>query len=238
MKHRYATSVLFALLFASSLCSFHSYRATENWVSRDMNQALALTMAEQQSDVISQDTIRVFNSHLQAEGLRGKATLAVDTRRSEFTCYARCSAATIFSLSDQRFASSLWMTALLWGMFCLYLRRQVRIQAQPLLETGRLEYGGLTYSDADGQFLSSSGEVLRLTPMQQQLLEMFFRAPSHRISKTEICETLWPKKPDAHDTLYTLVRRLRPIIEKHSNLRIESDRSKSYCLKDNKLNEC
>jgi len=235
MKHRYALVVLFALLFASSLCSFHSYRATENWVSRDMNQALALTLAEQQSDVISQDTIRVFNSHLQAEGLRGKATLAVDTRQSEFTCYARCSAVTILSLSDQRFASSLWMAALLWGMFCLYLRRKVRLTSVLLRKEGEIAYGGLTFSDADGQFLSSSGEVVRLTPMQQQLLEMFFRAPSHQISKTEICETLWPKKPDAYDTLYTLIRRLRPIIEKHSSLRIESDRSKSYCLKDNEL---
>jgi DNA-binding response OmpR family regulator len=68
--------------------------------------------------------------------------------------------------------------------------------------------------------------------MQRQLMEMFFRAPSHRLSKTEICDTLWPKKPDASDTLYTLIRRLRPIIEEHSNLKIESDRGSSYRLTD------
>lgn len=71
---------------------------------------------------------------------------------------------------------------------------------------------------------------MKLTPMQHQLMMMFFQSPSHSLSKAEICEALWPKKPDATDTLYTLIRRLKPIIEQHSDLKIESDRSKSYRL--------
>jgi DNA-binding response OmpR family regulator len=67
--------------------------------------------------------------------------------------------------------------------------------------------------------------------MQHQLMEMFFLSPSHSLTKTEICDALWPKKPDASETLYTLIRRLKPVVEQHSNLKIESDRSKSYCLK-------
>ena len=51
------------------------------------------------------------------------------------------------------------------------------------------------------------------------------------VGKQEICDRLWPKKPDASDTLYTLVRRIKPIIEAHSSLKIESDRGKSYSLK-------
>lgn len=39
------------------------------------------------------------------------------------------------------------------------------------------------------------------------------------------------QKPDASDTLYTLIRRIKPIIEAHSSLKIESDRGKSYILK-------
>jgi len=66
--------------------------------------------------------------------------------------------------------------------------------------------------------------------MQQQLMEMLWLSPSHKLSKTEICDALWPKKPDASETLYTLIRRLKPIIEEHSDLKIESDRSKSYGL--------
>ena len=67
--------------------------------------------------------------------------------------------------------------------------------------------------------------------MQQQLMELFFRAPNHTLSKTEICEALWPKKEDADETLYTLIRRLKPIVEQHSNLKIEADRGKAYELK-------
>ena len=77
MKQRHAVIVLFALIIASSVTSFSSYSSTSRLVSEDMDRALALTMQEQQSDVISQDTIQVFNSHLQMEALRGKAVLAV-----------------------------------------------------------------------------------------------------------------------------------------------------------------
>ena len=51
------------------------------------------------------------------------------------------------------------------------------------------------------------------------------------VGKQEICDRLWPKKPDANDTLYTLIKRIKPIIEAHSTLKIESDRGKSYSLK-------
>ena len=78
--------------------------------------------------------------------------------------------------------------------------------------------------------MDASGRQIKLTPMQQQLMEMFFRSKTHSLLKSEICEALWPKKPDASDTLYTLIRRIKPIIEEHSNLKIESDRGKSYEL--------
>ena len=235
MKHRYAMLVLLALLITSLFTSYHSYRATANWVNKSMDRALALTMAEQQTAAINQDTIRVFNSHLQVEKLRGKATLAVDTRQKKFVCYAKCSVGTIFSLSDQRPAVALWTLSFCWVAFCIFLRRRNRLLGEPLLKEGFHTYGGITYSDVDRQFLASSGEIIQLTPMQQQVMEMFFHAPSHRVSKAEICEALWPKKPDAYDTLYTLIRRLRLIVEEHSNLKIESDRSRSYCLKDKGL---
>ena len=62
-------------------------------------------------------------------------------------------------------------------------------------------------------------------------MEMFFRSESHLLTKADICDALWPKKDDANDTLYTLIRRLKPIIEEHSDLKIESDRGRSYELK-------
>lgn len=220
MNQRYAVIVLFALIIASSLTSLGSYSSTSRLVNEDMDRALALALEEQQSDVISQDTIRTFNNHLQIAELRGKATLAVDTRGQKFKAYAHCSEATIFGLSDQRPATILWVLTGFWAMLMWYRRPQAANT-----------YGGLTYSEADCQFYAADGQQVQLTPMQHQLMEMFFHSPSHSLTKTEICNALWPKKPDASETLYTLIRRLKPIVEQHSNLRIEPDRSKAYGLK-------
>ena len=231
MKQRYAVIVLFALIIASSFTSLDSYRSTSRMVNEDMDRALALALEEQQSDVISQDTIRTFNSHLQIAELRGKATLAVDTRGQKFKAYAHCSEATIFSLSDQRSATILWVLTGLWAMLMWYRRRQT-VMGEPsavAIMNGNA-FGGLTYSEEDGRFYAANGCQVQLTPMQHQLMEMFFLSPSHTLTKTEICDALWPKKPDASETLYTLIRRLKPVVEQHSDLKIESDRSKSYRL--------
>jgi hypothetical protein len=190
-----------------------------------MSQALSLALAKQQSDVITQDTIRTFNSNLQIAELRGKATIAVDTKGREFKAYARCSEATIFSLSDQRLTAVLWSMTLLWAAFCFYRRRHEMLQM-----AGMLQYGGLCFAEAEGTFYDAKGQRIKLTPMQQQLLEMFFRSEAHQLTKTEICDTLWPKKPDASETLYTLIRRLKPVVEQHSDLKIESDRGRAYEL--------
>jgi len=225
MKQQYAVIVLFALIIASSFTSLDSYRFTSRLINEDMDRALSLTLKEQQSDVISQDTIRTFNNHLQIAELRGKATLAVDTRGRQFKAYAHCSEATIFSLSDQRPATILWVLTAFWAMLMWY-RRPAAIPS-PCGNT----YGGLTHSEADSYFYAADGQQVQLTPMQHQLMEMFFHSPSHSLTKTEICNALWPKKPDASETLYTLIRRLKPVVEQHSDLKIESDRSKAYRLK-------
>ena len=201
------------------MMSLNSYKATEVLVTADMDQALAKALEEQQSDVISADTIQVFNSHLQIEGLRGNAVLAVDTKKG-FRPRPQVSTATILSLSDQRPSMILWSMALLWGLFGLYQHRRLSVLGL---------YGGLALQE--GRFVNAKGSEVKLTPMQQQLMEMLWQSPSHQLSKAEICDALWPKKPDASETLYTLIRRLKPIIEEHSDLKIESDRGKSYSLK-------
>ena len=121
---------------------------------------------------------------------------------------------------DMSQALALCTLAMLWGMFCLYQHSRQMIQGL---------YGGLAL--LDGDIVDANGSVVKLTPMQQQLMEMFFRSPNHTLSKTEICDALWPKKDDASETLYTLIRRLKPIIEAHSDLKIEADRGKAYELK-------
>lgn len=228
MNHKYAVVVLFVLILASSLTSIGSYRMTEQLVMMDMDRALEKTMAEQRRDVITADTIQVFNSYLKLEQLRGKAVLAIDTKQRGFHCYAKCSAATIFSMSDQRPAVLLWLTAMLWGIFCL--RNRPKIQPVCLVDNPSSydNFGGLHFSEAEHRFYDEQGQAVKLTPMQQQLMEMFFHSPTHQLSKAEICEALWPKKEDANETLYTLIKRLKPVIEQHANLRIEAERGKAY----------
>ena len=225
MKQKYALVVLFALILASSLTSFGCYSSASRQVNEDMNRALTLTMQEQQGDEITRDTIRTFNSHLQIAALRGKATIVVEGSPVNFKPYARCSEATIFSLSDQRPTAVLWAVTLVWAAFCFYRRRRNVVQL-----AGMLQYGGLCYAEAEGTFYDACGQRVKLTPMQQQLMEMFFRSDAHQLTKTEICDALWPKKPDANDTLYTLIRRLKPVVEQHSDLKIESDRGRAYQL--------
>ena len=225
MKQQYLVIVLFVLIVASCATSLVSYRTAERQVNDDMSQALSSALAQQQSDVITQDTIRTFNSNLQIAELRGKATIAVDTKGREFKAYARCSEATIFSLSDQRLTAVLWSMTLLWAAFCFYRRRHEMLQM-----AGMLQYGGLCFAEAEGTFYDAKGQRIKLTPMQQQLMEMFFRSEAHQLTKTEICDALWPKKPDASETLYTLIRRLKPVIGQHSDLKIESDRGRAYEL--------
>ena len=225
MKQQHLVIVLFVMIVASCATSLVSYHATERQVVDDMSQALSSALAKQQSNVITQDTIQSFNSHLQIAELRGKATIAVDTKGREFKAYARCSEATIFSLSDQRPTVVLWTLTLMWALFCFYRHRHEMLQM-----AGMLQYGGLCFAEAEGTFYDAKGQRIKLTPMQQQLMEMFFRSEAHQLTKTEICDALWPKKPDASETLYTLIRRLKPVIEQHSDLKIESDRGRAYEL--------
>ena len=144
MKQKYLVIVLLGLIIASGATSFQSYKATEKLIENDMSQALASALKEQHSNTISADTIRVFNSYLQIEELRGRAMLAVDTRQKVFKCEAKCSVATILAMSDQKPATILWMATIAWAAFCIYRRKQ----AIPLL-AGVTHYGGLNYIESE-----------------------------------------------------------------------------------------
>lgn len=50
------------------------------------------------------------------------------------------------------------------------------------------------------------------------------------MNRSDICESLWLGKINADETLNTLIRRLRPLVEENSNLRITTDRGRAYVL--------
>lgn len=219
---------IMATAVASSICS---YRSAENRIEQDVNNALEMALAQMPRDVISADTIQCYRSNITIAELRDTACIAMRTvRRGErqqtvMVAEANCDVMTVFMLSDQRasgallFAGVLWMLGSMW-----YVRRY-----KPELVVQGLSYGGIVF--ADNRFMTAEGEEIRLTPMQHSLLEMFMNAENHSLSKQEICDRLWPKKPDASDTLYTLIKRTKPIIDANSCLKIVSDRGRSYSLK-------
>ncbi len=242
MKH-YHSLIVFVLLVGSSIfTSWYNYRCAERSVIDDMNQALIHTLMEKRSLEITPDTISAYRGHLQlaclkdtstvcydmggrGEGLRSKSITWTDGKKEQaFQCYANCSMATVFGLSDQRLAITLALLSFITLAFSL--RRREKMMPQRIL------VGGMTWDKERHRFYDKNQQELHLTPMQQQLMEMLLTADDHRLSKQTICATLWPKKPDASATLYTLVRRLKPILEQYFNLEISTERGGDYILNE------
>lgn len=183
-------------------------------------------------------TFDVVDSDFQNNSLGDQAicsdTLIVKDKHAGETLalkgYARLSVASILGMSDQRIPAACMISAFLWAMLSwLYLRKK---QKGSEAVTG---FGGLVYSEVDQRFYTAAHTPIRFTPMQQQLMLLFWNAPSHSLTKEDICAALWPKKEDANDTLYTLIRRLKPIVEEHTNLKIVADRGRNYSLEINKI---
>lgn len=183
-------------------------------------------------------TFDVVDSDFQNNSLGDQAicsdTLIVKDKHAGETLalkgYTRLSVASILGMSDQRIPAACMISAFLWAMLSwLYLRKK---QEGSEAVTG---FGGLVYSEVDQRFYTAAHTPIRFTPMQQQLMLLFWNAPSHSLTKEDICAALWPKKEDANDTLYTLIRRLKPIVEEHTNLKIVADRGRNYSLEINKI---
>ena len=169
------------------------------------------------SMTISGDTIIIYPQTARSEGV--KVALRAN---------ADCSFATVLSLSDQSLPVTLWFVAMLWGVFSMrYMRKR---EADGVVVACVREIVALHYDESMDTFYNSSGEEVRFTPMQAELMRMFLNAEGHRLSKDEICSTLWPGKDDASETLYTLIRRLKPVIEQRTGMRIESERGRAYKL--------
>ncbi len=223
----------FCFLMLCALCTgINSYNRTKGLIAQDVNSALEQVLAKMPDNVVTTDTIRCYRNCLTIAELKDTAGIAMRTVRrdgrleTKLVAEANCSFATTFMMSDQKASGSLLMVGMLWLLGSLWYVRRNRPE---LIVQGGLSYGGIVYNN--DKFMTQSGEQIHLTPMQHSLLEMFITAETHTLSKQEICDRLWPKKPDANDTLYTLIRRIKPIIEAHSALKIESDRGRSYSLK-------
>ena len=153
--------------------------------------------------------------------------------------YVACSTMKVWSMSDQRLSLFLSAMSLMWLLSICY--RKERLLNLSVLH-GRVADGNvvsplqvinceslLVYSEEEERFYNSQHVPIHFTPMQQQLMLMFLNAPRHELTKQEICIALWPKKDDPSETLYTLIKRIKPILETN-HIKMESERGRSYRL--------
>ncbi len=163
--------------------------------------------------------------------------------------YANCSFADVFGQSDQRMPFSLALMSLAWAALAAWRFRRRNAPtdneatcvalAQHESSAAYCEaytVGALSYINEEDCFYNRANrQVVRFTPMQHRLMCMFFASKLHQLSKQDICASLWPKKPDASETLYTLIRRIKPIVE-DNELTIESERGTAYRLRERTAN--
>ena len=224
--------VFFMLLLMTVTSSVVSYDRTRRGLDRDLNRALSLTIQSKGYEQMKQDSIRAyrllspslatgqkvltiedptFQQYIQTEALRPKAFIAyhITPREGgydvEIAGQAHCSMAFVWGMSDQRLSLLFGLATLLSLFFCVR-RRTVELEAQQLPSP-------------------------HLTPMQDQLMEMFLKAPDHRLTKREICDALWPNKENAPESLYTLIRRFKNVLAESAVWEIVSERGKWYELK-------
>lgn len=233
--------ILFLLLVSSAVwASIDSYHRAETAIVQDLDQALSKTLAQKREAWITPDTIQYYRQHLQIAGLKSRSFVSyalgedghsLCSRQMRwgsgrhlltFQGYADCSFATVWGLSDQRLPLAFLLSAGLWmAVSSVYLRRH---------RAGRLVLGRMVYAASDHSFRDRHGEKIPFTPMQRELMELFVNAAGSKLSKSMICEKLWPGKPDASETLYTLVRRMKPIVSERCGLKIVAERGDGYRL--------
>lgn len=250
MKPITAIIVFFSLMIPSLFLGYANYTTAKENIIEDVNQALAKTVLYVKSDRITADTLRIFKSNLQISQLKETSYLSLcteepskisfcsdtvsfktESERLYIRAYPNCSNATIFSISEQTLPSVLFTISILWGMYSMiYLRRKENTMLVVPSSCGTVAFGNLLFSTSSGQFYDGQKEVIYFTPMQLSLMKMLMTSEYKKISVDEICHTLWPGKENARESLYTLVRRLKPIVENNSNVKIVADKGGYYAL--------
>ncbi len=219
------------LLVMAVMSSVSSYDRTRQCIDEELDHALSLTIQAKGFERMKQDSIRayrllatpssehkmltiedpVFQRHIRTEALRSKAFIAYHITPADglfdvkMEGKANCSMAFVWGLSDQRLSLLFCIAAFLSLLF--------------------------SFRKKAAESVSMPSLPLHLTPMQQQLMDMFMKAPDHRLTKQDICDALWPHKDNAAETLYTTIRRLRNELETATGWEIVSERGKSYELR-------
>ena len=233
-------SACFVLMVATIIASLDSYRTAEAFVRRDLDQALLLTMEMKSVEYITPDTVRTYRSFIRTPMLRQSATLSYclpDEKRTT-VCSRKLMMRHGGRLSDMRLPGILMMLTLLSLLlgFSPLARRRQRDSATTLMPASSTAVApaprGLCYI-ADSHDFCLDGRAVHFTPMQRQLMELFYQSDRRTLTKQEICDALWPRKDDPSETLYTLIKRLKQTLSDNGcPVQIVSDRGRAYRLDD------
>lgn len=250
MKPIVAIFIYFSLMIPSLLLGFGKYAETKESIREDVNQALAKTILHTDCSQITADTLKTYRSNLKTEPLKhtsylslctdepSKITLCSDTmnfrsgnERLYIRAYPNCSNAVIFGISNQTIPSVLFAISIAWSIFSwVHLHRKKESILKEQTETQVISFGNLSYATSTNLFYSGKGEIVYFTPMQLALMKLLILSKNHRLSIEEICHNLWPKKENGRESLYSLIRRLKPIVESNSNVRISIEKGGYYAL--------
>lgn len=140
--------------------------------------------------------------------------------------YAHPTLASIISQCGGTWTGASFVAGVL--MLCLMLMAQRMAMKTPVISMAAVENIQMS-GQADTTEIPRG---LSLTPMQQQLLTLFYASPSRTLSKEEICATLWPRKDNPEDGLYTFISRMKAALSAQSALRIVNRRGREYILVD------
>ena len=91
-------------------------------------------------------------------------------------------------------------------------------------------FGNLSFSASSCLFYNERKEEIHFTAMQRSFMKMLMESEDKKVSIDDICSNLWQRKENAKESLYTLVRRLKPIVESNTNLKIVADKGGYYRL--------
>lgn len=216
MKPQVAFLVFFILLSSSVLAGIDSMLRAGQQAQFNVDRALTLTLSQCDMNHIGTDTIQVYRSHITMNELRDTAYLSIVSEpgkgeQAKVVARTGLTIDRLWGISDQRASGILAAMSALWLLLTLgtLQNRQIEQVLEPIaMETS----------------------VAHFTPMQQKLMDMFMEAPDHRLSQRDICDRLWPKKPDASATLYALIRRIKPILEEKCGASIKCHRGDAYQL--------
>ena len=246
-----AITVFFSLMIPSLFLSYGNYTTAKEHIIDDVNQALAQTILYKQSDRITADTLKVYRSKLKIDQLKKTSYLAMCTEepsnvsfcsdtmtykcgeeRLHVRAYPNCSKAAIFSMSEQTVPGMLFIVSVLWGMFSVfYLNHKKSLYPSLHSDNQSIVFGDIMFSDSRSLFYNGNNEEIHFTPMQYAFMKILITSECKKVSINDICKKLWPGKDNSKETLYTLVRRLKPVVESNSNVRIISDKGGYYSLK-------